>query len=108
MNKHKNCSKYSTLITTEIYKKERSVCKNGYNTNALNSMKKIFGLLEEDSSSKQDSSNKEVISKKQVRSRKQDTSSKQDNITKINTFNVKNYGAGRLFRKFQELFDSPF
>ena len=41
MNKHKNCSKCSTLITTENYKKDRSVCKNCYNTNTLNLMKKI-------------------------------------------------------------------
>ena len=40
MNKHKNFSKGSTLITIENYKKDRSVCKNCYNTNTLNLMKK--------------------------------------------------------------------
>ena len=42
MNKHKKCSKCSILITTENYKKDRSVCKNCYNTNTLNLMKKIW------------------------------------------------------------------
>ena len=83
MNKHKKCSKCSTLITTENYKKDRSVCKNCYYTNTLNLMKKRFGLLEENNSSKQhisdikDSSNKEDNSNKQVRSRKQVSSRKQ-------------------------------
>ena len=36
MNKHKKCSKCSTLITTENYKKDPSVCKNCYNTNTIN------------------------------------------------------------------------
>ena len=108
LNKHKKCSKCSTLKTTKIYKIERSVCKNGFNTNTLNLMKKIFGLLEENSSCKQDSSNKAVISNEQVRSRKQDTSSKQDNLTKIKTFNVKNYELGLLFRRFEELFNTPY
>ena len=77
MNKHKKCSKCSIPITTENYKKDRSVCKNCYNTNTLDLMKKRFGLLEENISSKQhisdinDSSNKEDNSNKQVRSRKQ-------------------------------------
>ena len=81
--------KCSTLITTENYKKHRSVCKNCYDTNTFKLMKKRFGLLEENSSSKQDSSinqdisdihdssNKQDISNKQVRSRKQDISQKQ-------------------------------
>ena len=80
MNKHKKISKCSTPITKESYKKDRSVCKNCYNTNTLNLMKKRFGLLEENSSSKQDrSSNQDIsdISNKQVRSRKQDISNKQ-------------------------------
>ena len=67
-------------------------------------MNKRFGLLEENSSSKQGSSNEEVITNKQVRSRKQDTSSKRDNLTKIKVFNVKSYGHCWLLRKFEELF----
>ena len=54
MNKHNTCSKCSTPITIENYKKDRSVCKICYNTNTLNLMKKRFGVLEENSSSKQD------------------------------------------------------
>ena len=100
LNKHKKCSKCSSLITTKNYEKNRSVCRNGYNTNTHNLMKKIIGLLEGNSSCKQDSSNKAVISNKQVRSRKQGTSSKQDNLTKINTSNVKYYGPGMFFRRF--------
>ena len=98
MSKHKNCSKCSTLKTTEIYKKkDRSVCKSYYITNIINLMKKRFGLMEEISSSKQDisskqgfsdtedSSKKEDISNKQVRSRKQDSSKKNklDLVKKI-------------------------
>ena len=90
MNKHKKCSKCSILITTKKYEKDPSVCKNCYNTNTLNLMRKRFKLLEENISSKQDSSSnqdisdkkdrsiKEDISNKQVRSRKQNSSSKQE------------------------------
>ena len=88
MNKHKNCSQCSTLITTENYKKDRSVCKSCYNTNTLILMKKRFGVLEKNSSSKQDSSSNQNISdiqyssNKQVRSRKQTSSNKQDRSSK--------------------------
>ena len=82
MNKLKKCSKCSTLLAIKNYKKDRSVCKICFNANTLKIMKKRFGLLEENNSSKQDisdiqdSSNKEDISNKQVRSKKQDSSSK--------------------------------
>ena len=112
------------------YEKDRSVCKNCYNKNKLNLMKKRFSLLEENSSSKQDSSsnqdisdikdrsiqedtsNKQVrsrkqntsckqnISHKQVRSRKQDTSSKQDS-----SINLKNIDPHCLMEKFSELYN---
>ena len=91
MNKHKKWSKCSILITTKTYKKDRSVCKNCYNTNTLYLMKKRFGLPEENSSSNQnvsdiqDRSNKEDISNKQVRSRKQDSSNKQVRSRKQDT-----------------------
>ena len=88
---------------TLTLKKDRSVCKNCYNTNTLNLMKKRFGLLEENSSRNQDvsdmqdSSNKEDISNKQVRSRKQNSSRKQDSSNKQvrsrkqdSSFNMKN------------------
>ena len=52
MKKPKNCSTCSGIITTENHKKDGSVCKICYNTNTLILMKKIFGLLEENSSSK--------------------------------------------------------
>ena len=93
-NRQKKCTKCSTLITTGNYKKDRSVCKNCYDTNTPNLVKKRFGLLEEKSSSEQDcssnqdisdiqdSSNKVNISNKQVRSRKQNSSRKQDSSHK--------------------------
>ena len=40
MNKHKKCSKCSSPKTIENYKKDRSVCKNCYNTNTLSLMKR--------------------------------------------------------------------
>ena len=95
MNKHKKFSKCSTLITTENYKKDRSVCKFCYNTNTLNLMKKRFGLLEEKKSSNQDvsdlqgSSKKEDISNKQVRTRKQVSSRKQDRSSNQDVSNKK-------------------
>ena len=88
MNKHKNCSQCSSLITTENYKKDRSVCKNCYNSNTLILMKRRFGVLEKNSSSKQDSSSNQDISdiqdssNKQVRARKQTSSNKQDRSSK--------------------------
>ena len=103
MNKHKKCSKCSTPITIENYKKDRSICKNCYNTNTLNLMKKRFGLLEENTSSNQDisdiqdRSNKEDISNKQVRSRKQDTS-----------INLKNIDPDCLMEKFTELYNNKY
>ena len=115
MNKHKKCSKCSTIITTENYKKDRSVCKNCYNTNTLILMKKRFGLLEEnnsdiqDRSNKEDISNKQVrskkqnISQKQVRSKKQDTSSKQDS-----SINLNNVDPDCLMEKFTELYNSKY
>ena len=51
MKKHKNCSKCSSIITTENHKKDGSVCKICYNTNTHILLKKIIGLLEENSSS---------------------------------------------------------
>ena len=121
MNKHKKCSKCSILITTENYKKDRSVCKVCYNTNTLNLMKKRFGLLEENSSSNkdvsdiQDRSNKEDISNKQVRSRKQNSSNKQvrsrkqDTSSKQDSFiNLKNLDPDCLMEKFTELYNSKY
>ena len=88
-------------------------------------MKKRFGLLEENYSSKQDSSskqgfsdiqdssNKENISKKQVRSRKQDSSKKNklDLVKKIVQTNYmvlskKNVDPDCLMGKFSELYNS--
>ena len=90
MNKHKNFSKGSTLITIENYKKDRRVCKNCYNTNTLNLMKKRFGLIEKNTSRNQDTSNKEDISNKQVRSRKQESSNKKVRSRKQHTsINIK-------------------
>ena len=109
MNKHKKCSKCSTLITTENYKKDRSVCKNCYNTNTLNLMKKRFGLIEENSSRNQDvsdiqgSSNKEDISKKQDISHKQVKSSKQNTSN-----NLKNIDPDCLMEKFSELYNNKY
>ena len=121
MSKHKNCSEKSTPITTEKYKKDRSVCKNCYNTNTLNSMKKRFGLLEGNSSSNQDisdiqeSSNKEDISNKQVRSKKQGSSNKQvrsrkqDTSSKQDSFiNLENVDPDCLMEKFIELYNSKY
>ena len=107
MNKHKKCSKCSIPITIENYKKDRSVCKNCYNTNTLKLMKKRFGLLEENSSSNQDisdirdRSNKENISNEQVKSRKQGSSNKQDS-----SINIKNVDPDCLMEKFSELYNS--
>ena len=100
MNKHKKCSKCSTLITIENYKKDRSVCKNCYNTITLNLMKNRFGLLEEQSSSKQGRSSNQDISdnsNKQDRSRKQDTS-----------INLKNIDPDCLMEKFSELYNNKY
>ena len=97
MNKHKNCSKCSIPITIENYKKDRSVCKNCYNTNTLKLMKKRFGLLEENSSSNQDISNKQVKSRKQNSSRKQDSS-----------INIKNVDPDCLMEKFTEIYNSKY
>ena len=115
MNKHKKCSKCSTPITTENYKKDRSLCKNCYNTNTLNLMKKRFGLLEENSSRNhdvsgiQDRSNKEDISNKQVRSRKQNSSKKQDSSNKQDSsINLKNVDPDCLMEKFTELYNSKY
>ena len=115
MNKHKKCSKCFTVITTENYKKDRSVCKNCYNTNILNLMNNRFGLLEENRSSKQDSSNKEYISNKQVRSRKQDSSNKQirsskkDSSNKLDgSINKKNIDPDCLTEKFSELYNNEY
>ena len=82
MNKHKKCSKRSTLKTTENSKEDPSVCKACYNTKTLNLMKKRFGLLEEKSSSEQDSSSKQDISDIQDSSNKQDISNKQNRSSK--------------------------
>ena len=79
VNKHKKCSKCSTLITTEKYKKDRSVCKNCCNANTLNLMKNRFGLLEE---SKEDISNKQIRSRKQASKNNHDNSNEQDSIIK--------------------------
>ena len=123
MNKHKQCSKCSTPITTKNYKKDRSVCKNCYNTNTLILMKKRFGLLEENSSSNQDvsdiqdRSNKEDISNKQVRSRKQNSSRQQDCSNKqvisrkqvtSSSINLKNVDPDFLMKKFTELYNSKY
>ena len=88
-------------------------------------MKKSFGLLEENSSSKQDSSSeqgfsdtqdiskKEDTSNKQVRSRKQDSSNKQirsskkDSSNKLDgSINKKNVDPDCLMGKFSELYNS--
>ena len=127
MSKHKKCSKCSTLITTENYKKDRSVCKNCYNTNTFNLMEKRFGLLEENMPSKQDvSNNQDVsviqdISNKQVKSRKQNVSKKQDIFHKQVRFskkaisnkldcsiNLKNIDPDCLMDKFLELYKSEY
>ena len=97
MNKHKTCSKCSTPITIENYKKDRSVCKNCYNTNTLKLMKKRFGVLEIISSSKQDGLSNQDISNKQVRSRKQDTSN-----------NLKNIGPDCLMGNFTEFYNNKY
>ena len=75
MKKHEKCTKCSTLLTTENYKKDRIVCNFCYNTNTLNLMKKRFGLLEENSSTNQV---RRDVSNKRVRSRKQKCSTNQD------------------------------
>ena len=121
MNKQKKCSKCSTPITTKNYKKDRSVCKNCYNTNTLILMKKRFELLEESSSSNQDvsdiqdRSNEEDISNKQVRSRKQNSSRKQDSSNKQvrsskqdSSNNLKNVDPDCLMEKFTELYNSKY
>ena len=113
MNKHKNCSKCSTPITIENYKKDRSVCKLCYNTNTLNLMKKRFGLLEENSSSNQDvsdiqdRSNKEDISNKQVRSRKQVKSTKKDKQD-ITINNITDTNPDCLMDRFDKLYNSKY
>ena len=115
MNKHKKCWKCSTLITTENYKKDRSVCKICYNTNTLNLMKKRFALLAETSSNKgdisdkQDRSNKEDISNEQVRSRKQNSSNKQVRSSKQDSsINLKNIDPDCLMEKFTELYNNKY
>ena len=74
MNKHKKCSKCSTLITTEKYKEDRSVCKMCYITNTFILFKRRFFLLQENSSRKQDRLSNHV-SNKENSSNKQDFSS---------------------------------
>ena len=76
MNKHKKCSKCPTLITTEKYKKDRSVCKMCYITNTFILLKRRFGLLQENSSRKQDRLSNQHVSNKENSSNKQDFSSK--------------------------------
>ena len=85
INKHKKCSKCFTVITTENHKKDRSVCKNCYNTNTLSLMKKRFGLLEENRSSKKDSSNK-----------------------LDGSINIKNIDPDCLVEKFSELYNNEY
>ena len=96
-------------------------------------MKKRFGLLEENSSSKQDSStnqdisdiqdssnnfdssrkkessNKKVRSSKQDSSRKQDSSKKQVRSSKQDSsINIKNIDPGCLMEKFSELYNKEY
>ena len=81
-------------------------------------MKKRFGLLEENSSTKQDrSSNQDIsdISNKQVRSKKQDISNKQVGSRKQATFSkqdgsikLKNIDSDCLMEKFSELCNNKY
>ena len=96
-------------------------------------MKRKFGLLEENSSSKQDksdiqdSSDKEGISNKQLRSKKQDSSSKHVSSNKQvrsnkhsgytkkgssneldSSKNLKNLDPDCLMKKFSELYNSKY
>ena len=81
-------------------------------------MKKRFGLLEENSSTKQDrSSNQDIsdISNKQVRSRKQDISNKQFRSRKQITSSkqdgsnmLKNFDTDCLMEKFSELYNNKY
>ena len=62
MSKHKKCSKCSTELTKEIYKKDRTICRSFFNTITLDMMKKRLNSNLQTSSSKQPSSRKTVSS----------------------------------------------
>ena len=67
VNKHSNCSNFSTPITMKNYKKDRTVCKNWYNTNTYNLMKKrLLYQKKPAQANKQDLVNEIVLVNKQV------------------------------------------
>ena len=91
LNKHTQCTKCYDKITSDKYKKDRSICRKcysiymlEYNSNRRGEYIKLDSSRKQDVSSKTDcsnnfdSSNKQESSRKQVRSRKQDSSNKED------------------------------
>ena len=78
LNKHGNCSKCNVILTQDIYKKGRTVCKLCYNNHVLayykikfcpNSYLKTDVSTETDFSAEVDRSNKQDISTKRVSSK---------------------------------------
>ena len=90
LNKHDNCSKCNIVLTQDICKKGRTVCKLSYNNIVLRYYKNNFcsnTSPKSDVGTQTDFSDELDISSKQVRSRKQ-TKSKKQAISNNNMIDV--------------------
>ena len=106
LNKHDNCSKCNIVLTQDIYKKGRTVCKFCYNNNVLRYYKNKFcsnPSPKSDASTQTDFSDELDISYKQVRSRKQ-TKSRKQAISNINIIDV---DPNHLCNKLREILSKP-
>ena len=105
LNKHDNCSKCDIVLTQDIYKKGRTVCKFCYNNNVLRYYKNKFcsNSPKSDVSTQTDFSDQLDISYKQVGSKKQTKSRKQA----ISNNNIADVDSNHLCDKLREILSKP-